>query len=68
LTKTIQQKVEETAKNLQHEHEEFVKQVNEKVHKPKAGTGSSFGLIYLFIFHNLGTFNPIFNYLYISKS
>ncbi|CAG8656044.1 8424_t:CDS:2 [Funneliformis caledonium] len=38
LTKTIQQKVEETAKNLQHEHEVFVKQVNEEAHKPKTGT------------------------------
>ncbi|RIA81958.1 hypothetical protein C1645_836138 [Glomus cerebriforme] len=38
LTKTIQQKVEETTRNLQHEHEEFVKQVNEDSHKPNAGT------------------------------
>uniref|UniRef100_A0A1D1Y3T3 Synapse-associated protein 1 n=1 Tax=Anthurium amnicola TaxID=1678845 RepID=A0A1D1Y3T3_9ARAE len=38
LTKTIQQKVEETTRNLQHEHEEFVKQVNEESHKPKTGT------------------------------
>jgi hypothetical protein len=40
LTKTIQQKVEETTRNLQHEHEEFVKQVNEETHKPNAGTGN----------------------------
>ncbi|CAB4400259.1 unnamed protein product [Rhizophagus irregularis] len=38
LTKTIQQKVEETTRNLQNEHEEFVKQVNEESHKPNVGT------------------------------
>ena len=32
--------MEETTKNLQIEHEEFVKHVNEESHKPNTGTGS----------------------------
>ncbi|CAG8438915.1 208_t:CDS:2 [Acaulospora colombiana] len=40
LTKTIQQKMEETTRELQVQHEEFVKEIKEEAQEPKAGTVS----------------------------
>jgi hypothetical protein len=44
--------VEETTRNLQSEHEEFVKQVNEESHKPNTGTGKFLSLFILIQFLN----------------
>nr|CAG8496355.1 11750_t:CDS:2 [Entrophospora candida] len=38
LSKTFQQKVEETTRNIQQQHEEFVKQIKEETLVPKSGT------------------------------
>ncbi|CAG8458379.1 1638_t:CDS:2 [Diversispora eburnea] len=38
LTKNIQQKVEQTAKEFQQQHQEFIKEVKEETHESKVGT------------------------------